>query len=66
VSERQVNQETVTVIQPAEDKCRNKEMKDGRRYIAMNVSQLTQGGKAASPLSSSIVLYAELDAEHDQ
>jgi len=48
VSERQVDQETVAIVQPAEDECRNEEMEDGRRYAATNAaSQLTQGGKAA-------------------
>jgi len=31
VSERQVDQETVAIIQPAKDECRNKGMEDGRR-----------------------------------
>ena len=47
MSERQVDQEPVTIVQPAEDKCRNKGIEDGRRYVATNASQLTQGGKAA-------------------
>jgi len=47
VSERQVDQETVAIVQPAEDECRNKGMEYGRRYAATNASQLTQGGKAA-------------------
>jgi len=47
VSERQVDQETVAIVQPAEDECSNKGIEDGRRYAAMNASQLTQGGKAA-------------------
>jgi len=34
-------------MQPAKDECRNKGMEYGRRYVATNVSQLTQGGKAA-------------------
>jgi len=34
VSERQVDQETVAIVQSAEDECRNKEMEDGRRYAA--------------------------------
>jgi len=46
VSERQVDQETVAIVQPAEDECRNKGIEDGRRYAARNASQLTQGGKA--------------------
>ena len=46
MSERQVDQETVAIVQPAEDECRNKGMEDGRRYAATNASQLTQGGKA--------------------
>jgi len=47
VSERQVNQETVVIIQPAEDEYRNKGMEYGHRYVVTNASQLTQGGKAA-------------------
>jgi len=47
VSERQVDQETVAIIQPAKDECRNKGMEYGRRYVATNASQLTQGGKVA-------------------
>ena len=47
VSERQVNQETVAMIQLAKDECRNEGVEDRRRYIATNASQLTQGGKAA-------------------
>jgi len=47
VSERQVDQETVAIVQPAEEECRNKGMEDGCRYAATDVSQLTQGGKAA-------------------
>ena len=47
MSERQVDQETVAIVQPAEDECSNKGIEDGRRYAAMNASQLTQGGKAA-------------------
>jgi len=40
MNEEQVDQET-------EDKCRNESLKDGRRHVATNVPQLTQGGKAA-------------------
>ena len=47
MSERQVDQETVEIVQPAEDEFRNKEIEDGHRYAATNASQLTQGGKAA-------------------
>ena len=47
MSERRVDQETVAIVQPAEEKFRNKEIEDGRRYAATNASQLTQGGKAA-------------------
>jgi len=47
VSERQVDQETAAIIQPAEDEYRNVGIEDGRRYAATNASQLTQGGKAA-------------------
>jgi len=47
VSERQVDQETVAIVQPGEDECRNKGTEDGLRYAATNASQLTQGGKAA-------------------
>jgi len=47
VSERQVDQETVAIVQPTEDECRNKGMEDGRRYAAIDASQLTQGAKAA-------------------
>ena len=47
MSESQVDQETVAIVQPAEDECRNKRMEDGRRYAATDASQLTQGGKAA-------------------
>ena len=41
MSERQVDQETVAIVQPAEDECRNKGMEDGRRYAATNASELT-------------------------
>jgi len=41
VSERQVDQETVAIVQSAEDECRNKGMEDGRRYAATNASRLT-------------------------
>jgi len=41
VSERQVDQETVAIVQSAEDKCQNKGTEDGRRYAATNASQLT-------------------------
>jgi len=47
VSERQVDQQTVVIVQSAEDECRNKAMEDGRRYATTNASQLTEGGKAA-------------------
>jgi len=47
VSERQVDQKTVAVVQPADDECRNKGIEDGRRYAATNASQPTQSGKAA-------------------
>jgi len=47
VSERRVDQETVAIVQPAEDKFRNKEIEEGRRCVVTNASQLTQGGKAA-------------------
>jgi len=47
VNERQVDQETVAIVQSAEDECRNKGMEDGRRYATTNASQLTEGGKAA-------------------
>ena len=48
MSERYIDQETVAIVQPAEDECRNKGIEDGRRYAAMNASQLTQGGKMLS------------------
>ena len=48
MSERHIDQETVAIVQPAEDECRNKGIEDGRRYAAMNASQLTQGGKMLS------------------
>jgi len=53
VSERQVDQQTVAIIQPANHECRNKGMEGGRRYVreATDASQLTQGGKAARALS---------------
>jgi len=47
VSERQVDQETVAIVQPAEDECRKKGIEDGRRYAVTNALQLRQGGKAA-------------------
>jgi len=47
LSERQVDQETVAIVQPAEDECRNKGIEDGRRYAATDASQLTKGGKTA-------------------
>jgi len=37
VSERQVDQETVAIVQPAEDECRNKGIEDGRRNAATNI-----------------------------
>ena len=46
MSERQVDQETVAIVQPAEDECRNKGIEDECRYAATNALQLTQGGKA--------------------
>ena len=47
MSERQVDQETVAIVQPAEDECRKKGIEDGRRYAVTNALQLRQGGKAA-------------------
>ena len=47
MDERQVDQETVAIIQAAEDKGRNKGLEDGCRYVATNAPQLTQSGKAA-------------------
>jgi len=47
VIERQVDQETVVIVQPAKDECRNKGMEDGPMYVATNALQLMQGGKAA-------------------
>jgi len=44
---RQVDQETVAIVQLAEDKCRNKGIEDRRQYAATNALQLTQSGKAA-------------------
>ena len=44
MSERQVDQETVAIVQPVGDECRNKGIEDGRRYAATNASQLTQDG----------------------
>ena len=38
MSERQVDQEIVAIVQSAEDECRNKGMEDGRRYAATNAS----------------------------
>ena len=35
VSERQVDQETVAIVQPAEDECRNKGIEDGRMPYAV-------------------------------
>jgi len=37
VSERQVDQETVAIIQPAKDDCRNKGTEGRRRYVATDV-----------------------------
>ena len=48
MNEGQVDQETVAIIQAAEDKCRNdRGLKDGSRYVATDAPQLTQCGKAA-------------------
>ena len=47
MSESEVDQETVAIIQPAKDECRNKRMEDGRRYAVTNASQLMQSGKSA-------------------
>jgi len=47
MDEGQVDQETVAVIQAAEDKRRNEGLEDGRRYVATDAPQLTQSGKAA-------------------
>jgi len=47
VSERQVNQETVAVIQPDDVMCRNEDMEDGCRYVTTNATQLTQVCEAA-------------------
>jgi len=44
---KQLDQETVAVIQAAEDECRNEGLEDGRRYVATDDPQLTQSGKAA-------------------
>ena len=43
MSERQVDQETVAIVQPAEDECRNKGIEDGRRY--MQLRMLRNDGK---------------------
>ena len=40
-------QETVAIVQAAEDKCRNDGLEDGRLYVATDAPQLTQSGKAA-------------------
>ena len=37
MSERQVDQETVAIIQPAKDDCRNKGTEDGHRYVATDI-----------------------------
>jgi len=37
VSERQVDQETVAIVQPADDECKNKGIEDGRRNAANNI-----------------------------
>jgi len=47
MDEGQVDQETVAIIQAAEDKCRNEGLEDRRRYVATDALQLTQSGKAA-------------------
>jgi len=60
VSERQVDQETVAVVQPAEDECRNKGIVNGRRYAATNASQLMQGGKAARQCLLHVGLHRQI------
>ena len=60
MSERQVDQETVAIVQPAEDECRNKGMEGGRRYAATNASQLTHGGKAAGRCLLHVSLHRQI------
>ena len=60
MSERQVDQETVAIVQPAEEECRNKGMEDGRRYAATDVSQLMQGGKAAGRCLLHVGLHRQI------
>ena len=59
MSERQVDQETVAIVQPAEDECRNKEMEDGRRYAATNASQLTKVAKQRDAVCCTWVFIAK-------
>ena len=47
MDERQVDQETVAIIQAAEDKGRNEGLEDRCRYVATNSPQLAQSGKSA-------------------
>ena len=60
MSERQVDQETVAIVQSAEDECRNKGMEDGRRYAATNASRLTEGGKAAGRCLLHVGLHRQI------
>ena len=62
MSERQVNQETVAIVQSGEDECRNKGMEDGRRYAATDAWQLTQlkGGKAAGRCLLHVGLHRQI------
>ena len=60
MSESQVDQETVAIVQTDEDECRNKGIEDGRRYAATNASQLTQGNKAAGRCLLHVGLHRQI------
>ena len=57
---RQVDQETVAIIQVAEDKGRNEGLEDGRPYVATNAPQLTQSGKAAKRCPLHVGLHRQV------
>ena len=47
MSEMQVDQETVAIVQPAEGECRNKGIEDGRRWQSSETLSVARGSSSS-------------------
>ena len=63
--DRQADQRSVTVVQPAENQSSNKRVKDGRREEVTNAAQLTQCSKAARHRLTHVCAHHQVGVDED-